>query len=249
MKRINLPLVLDSFLAAVCAFLLFFTSVRYYTKSAAWGLAFGICAFIIFGAAAYFYIRKKQSRKLTLSRDAREAELLKLHLSVLPEKELLSALMPLIDGGKTVGKTVETADKTHYFIFRLQPLSPDDIIGVIKRRTKKEKVIFCNRASDEAKKLCECFGIECVCGDEIYTRLKEKNLLPEKYAFEGEKRANFLTRVKARFNRRLAAPLFWSGLSLTALSYFTFYPLYYIISGGALLILAAVCLVFGKRVN
>ncbi|MGN0817383.1 MAG: hypothetical protein ACI4L9_00300 [Candidatus Coproplasma sp.] len=247
MKRLNFPLVLDSFLAATCAFLFFFTFIRFYTKSAVWGLVFGACAFIITGATAFLYIRKRQNEKLTLSRDARRAELLKLHLCLLSEGELKRTLLPLIDGGKISGKTIETPERTHYLIFCLQPLSPDDIAGVIRKSGKKSKVILCNAISEEAKKLAENFEIDCVTGDEIYSRLKERNLLPEKYAFEGEKRLNFFARVSLRFNRRLAAPLFWSGLGLTAFSYFTFYPVYYIISGGVLLVLAAICLVFGKR--
>lgn len=236
-------------MSAISAFLLFFTAVRYYTRNAVIALIVGICAFFIFGAAAFFYIRKRQRKRHTLARDERELKLLQLHLSLLPESEVIKTLLPLIDGGKISGKTVETPESTNYFIFRLQPLSPDDIAGVIRKRSKKNKVIFCNLICDDARKLADDFKIKCVTGDEIFTRLKDGGLLPDKYAFEGEKRANIFARVKARFNRRLTAPLFWSGLCLTAFSYFTFYPLYYIIFGGLLLILAVVCLVFGKRVS
>ena len=249
MKRLNLPLVFDSFLAAVCAFLLFFTAVRYYTKSAIWGLTFGIFAFLIFGALAFIYIRKRQNQKLTLTKDEREAELLRLHLSLLPESELLKTLLPLVDGGKISGRIIETEDKVFYPIFRMQPLSPDDIAGVIKRKSKKQKVIFCNTLSEQAIKLAKDFDIEYVTGNRIFNRLKAENLLPEKYVFGGDKKLNFISRVKLRFNRRLAAPLMWNGLCLTAFSYFTFYPIYYIVTGGILLVLAAICLIFGKREN
>lgn len=249
MKRFNLPLALDSFLAATCAFLLFFTAVRYYTKSAAWGLLFGISAFFIFGALAFVYIKKSQKTRLTLSRDERQVELLKLHLCLISESQLRATLIPLTDGGEVCGKKVESKDISYSFIFRMQPLSSDDIAGVIRQKSKKRKVIFCNGISEEARRLAENFGIEYLTGDRIYIRLKEMGILPEKYVFEGEKKKNFFERVKIRFNRKLSAPLFWSGLCLTAFSYFTFYPLYYIISGGILLILAAICLVFGKREN
>ena len=188
MKRLNLPIVLDSFLAAVCAFLLFFTAVRYYTKSAIWGLTFGIFAFFIFGALAFIYIRKRQNQKLTLTKDEREAELLRLHLSLLPESELLKTLLPLVDGGKISGRIIETEDKVFYPIFRMQPLSPDDIAGVIKRKSKKQKVIFCNTLSEQAIKLAKDFDIEYVTGNRIFNRLKAENLLPEKYVFGGDKK-------------------------------------------------------------
>ena len=73
--------------------------------------------------------------------------------------------------------------------------------------------------------------------------MKEKDLLPEKYVYEGAKKISFFKRVKSRFSRRICAPLFWSGLSLMALSYFTFFPIYYIVSGGIMLILSAAALV------
>ncbi len=64
MRRINLPLILDTLFAALCAFLLFFTAMRYYTKSAAIALGFAICACILFGALSFLYISKKQNKKL-----------------------------------------------------------------------------------------------------------------------------------------------------------------------------------------
>lgn len=53
MKRINLPLAADTVFAGACAFLLFFTALRYYTKNIAIALIFGIAACILFGALAF----------------------------------------------------------------------------------------------------------------------------------------------------------------------------------------------------
>ena len=44
--------------------------------------------------------------------------------------------------------------------------------------------------------------------------------------------------IAPRISRKLCAPLFWSGLALLGLSYFTFFPIYYIVSGGIMLIFA-----------
>ena len=67
MKRLNLPLVLDTLFAGACAFLLFFTSLRYYTKSAVIGLIFGVCAALLFGALAFLYISGKQNKSLLIA--------------------------------------------------------------------------------------------------------------------------------------------------------------------------------------
>jgi hypothetical protein len=77
--------------------------------------------------------------------------------------------------------------------------------------------------------------------------LKKQNLLPEKFIFEGVKKPNIFKRIKAKFNKKLCLPLFFCGLSLTLFSFFTFFPIYYIITGGILLILSAISLVIDKN--
>ena len=91
--------------------------------------------------------------------------------------------------------------------------------------------------------LCENFAIEVKQIDYVYNLLKENELLPEKYIYEEQKKTNFFKRIKIRFNRKICAPLFWSGLALLALSYFTFFPIYYIVTGSLMLIISAVALV------
>lgn len=245
MKRINLPLVFDSFFAALCAFLLFYTAVRFYTKNSLTGLIFGICAFLLFGALAFLYIRKKQNKKLLLARDEKDRKLLELHLSLLPDKDVAAMFVNIIDDGAVQGKHIETDKEIFFFIFCLKQLSPDDIAGVIKFSTGKDKVVYCNEISAEAKELADNFAIKYKTSDKIYLELKDKDALPQKFIFNGGKRPGALKKIKARFNKKLTAPLFWSGLCLLAFSFFTFFPIYYIVTGGILLVLSAVCLVFG----
>lgn len=246
MKRINLPLIFDSFFAAVCAFLLVFTSVRYAFKNAALALVCGIAASLAAGALSFLYIRKKQNKRLLLSRDEKRKELLELHLSLLPNGEATKLLLPLVENGAQDGSSIVTENKIYFCNFCLKPLSADDIAAVIKFSTDKGKAVLCNKMSPEAMELADHFMIEYVTCEKIYFELKERDLLPQKYIFDGTKKRNAFKTIKARFNRKLTAPLFWSGLGLTAFSFFTFYPLYYIVSGGILLLLSAICLVFGK---
>ena len=89
MKRLNLPLILDTFFAAACAFFLFFTAIRFYTKSAVLGLIFGICAALLFGALGFLYISNKQNKSLLLSRDEKNKKLLSLHLSLSSDEYIL----------------------------------------------------------------------------------------------------------------------------------------------------------------
>lgn len=242
MRRINLPLILDTMFAALCAFLLFFTALRYYTKNVYIALGFAICACLLFGCLSFLYISRKQNKRLLLSRDEKQKKLLSLHLS-LSSDDYICELISKCSGGKIGNGRIRTEESEMYFNFKMQPLSEDDIAAVIKHKCDLNKIIFCNRVSPEALSLAENFLIEVRQIDFIYGLLKDNGLLPEKYIYEGTKKISFFKRVKARFSRKLCAPLFWSGAALLALSYFTFFPLYYIISGGIMLILSAVALI------
>ena len=248
MRRINLPLVLDTLFAALCAFLLFFTSIRYYTRNAYIALGFAILACLLFGALSFLYISRKQNKKLLISKDEKQKKLLSLHLSLSSDEyitDLLSKCLTSenekceIKNGKLIA-----GDSAYFYNFKMQPISEDDVAKVIKVNCDEKKIILCNRISAEALILCENFLIEVKQIDYVYNLLKEKQLLPEKYVYEGQKKISLLKRIKARFSRKICAPLFWSGLGLLTLSYFTFFPFYYIISGGIMLILSAVTLVF-----
>lgn len=248
MKRLNLPLVLDTVFAGICAFLLFFTSVRFYTKSVALALVFGICALFLFGALAYVYISRKQNKNLLLSRDEKNKNLLALHLSLSSDGYVKRLFKSLLGGdAKISGQKIISGDTANFFCFKMEPLSEDDVAKVIKHGFKGKKRIYCTKCSAAAAALASDFLIEITGIDGVYSALKEKNLLPEKYVYGGAEKISFVKRIKSRFNRRLCAPLFWSGAGLLALSYFTFYPIYYIVSGSLMLILSAVALAVTQR--
>ncbi|MDE5667801.1 MAG: hypothetical protein K2I29_06125, partial [Clostridia bacterium] len=237
MRRLNLPLVLDTVFAAVCAFLLFFTAIRFYTKSAVVGLVFGICAALLLGALAFLYISGKQNKSLLLSKNEKEKKLLSLHLSLSRDEYVLNLIKKSLgDEAKIRGKRVICGGVSYFFNFKMQPLTEDDVARVIKFRCDGEKKIYCVKSSAEAAFLAGNFSIGIAGIDEVYEALKKCDLLPEKYVYEEPKKKSLFKRIKLRFTRKLCGPLFWSGAALLALSYFTFFPIYYIISGGIMLI-------------
>lgn len=247
MRRINLPLLLDTLFAAACAFLLFFTAVRYYTKNAVAALCFAVCACVLFGALAFLYISRKQNKKLLISRSEKNKKLLSLHLSLSSDAYILDLLARAVKADEEIeikGGKIYADGRIYFADFKMQPLDEDDIAAVIKLKAEDKKIIFCNRISTEAAVLAENFLIEVKQIDYVYSLLEEKGLLPEKYVYEGAKKISLFKRIKARFNRRICAPLFWSGTALLLLSYFTFFPIYYIVCGGIMIILSVAALVF-----
>lgn len=251
MRRINLPLILDTLFSALCAFLLFFTLVRYYTKNIFISLTIAIAACLVIGCICFLFISLKQDKRILISRDEKHKKLLSLHLSLSSDEsvcELFSKCLSteefkaVVNGGK-----IYTQDKIIFFEFKMQPISEDDIAKVIKFKCEEKKVIYCSKISAEAYTLAENFLIEIKQIDYIYSLLKENKLLPEKYIYEERTKLNFFKRIKSRFSRKICSPLFWSGISLLGLSYFTFFPIYYIICGGLMLAISAIALTLNSN--
>ncbi len=240
----------DSFFAAVCGFLLFFTAVRYYSSDAALGLACGIGAFISFGLLAFLYLKRKRGKKLLIGKDEREKHKLCLHLATISQNAAAKTILPLYKGAFiNADDCIETDECIYVPLFRIQPLSPDDIAKEIKNCGQKRKEILCNAVSFEGAKTAAAFGLKLIQADDIYKGLKELDALPKEYEFAEKSKTPFLKRFSGAFRRSAALKLFWCGLCLLTFSFFTFFPLYYIISGGVILVLSAVCLIFGKRDN
>ncbi len=246
MRKINFALISDSIFTALCAFLLSFTLIRFYLKSAAAALAVAImcavAAFIFAFIALYF----KRAKTLSLSNDAREQKTLALHLSVSGEKYIENLFMQAFDGTYPEGNRLEDGENAYFLFFTLSPLSPDDVARAIKCKTDKKKIILCCSAGESGAQFARDFDIEIRQIGYIYDLLKSRKLLPEKYACGEIKKVSFFKKIKRRFNRRLCPSLFFCGLSLLFFSFFTYFRFYYIACGGLLLLLSVVCLFIGE---
>lgn len=246
MKKLNLALISDVLFFALCAFILSFTIIRFYTKSAVTALICAVGCGIIFGALAFVILYNKRKKHLVASLGESEKKSLSLHLSVCNKREVQKLFTDALDGAYTENGSVCDRDHVYFFNFKLSPVSPDDIAEIIKTETDRKKCVFCCEVSPAARSLAEDFDIRVVCTAEIYALLKDKKLLPEKYALGNVKKPNVFKRIKKRFNRKLCPSLFFCGLTLLFFSFFTFYPVYYVAFGGALMVLSAVSLLFGQ---
>ncbi|MDE7380422.1 MAG: hypothetical protein K2N14_05145, partial [Clostridia bacterium] len=168
-----------------------------------------------------------------------EKQPLALQLSVCSHSYVHDLFLMALEGAYFGFNRIEDDDYIYFFNFNLSPLSPDAIAEIIKVETDKKKCVFCCEASLSALSFAEDFNITILNIAHVYALLKDKNLLPEKYALGNAKKPNIFKRIKKRFNRKLCPPLFFCGLSLLFFSFFTYYPVYYVVFGGLLLILSA----------
>ncbi len=175
-----------------------------------------------------------------------EKKSLSLHLSVCSHSQIKTLFLNALDGTYAAGNGLEDDETAYYFNFKMSPLSSDDVASVIRDDNPKKKKIFCNYIAPDALSLAEDFSIKVGPVGEIYATLKDKKLLPEKYALGEVKKKSFFKRVKLRFNRKLCPSLFFSGLTLLLFSFFTLYPVYYVVSGAILMALSAFSLLIGS---
>ena len=246
MKKINFALISDSVFVALCTFLLGFTLIRFYLKSAVFALIISIILAICGGVAAFALLFKKRKRMIMLDSAAKEKQTLALHLSVSSENYLFDLFERALNGTYTASNRIECENEAYFLHFTLSPLSPDDVAKRIKLNVDKRKIILCCTAGAESENLAEEFGVEIKQIGEVYSLLKDSNLLPEKYACGEFKKQTAWVKIKKRFNSKLCPPLFFCGLSLLFFSFFTHYKIYYIVCGGLLLVTSAVSLLFGK---
>lgn len=244
MKKINLALISDVLFYTLCAFIIAFTAIRFYVKSALTAalISAGIAA--ASASIAAFFLVVKRKKRLLLSLDESEKKSLSLHLSINGEKYLNDLFKRAFDGAYMAGNALLDGENRYFFNFKMSPLSADDVAQVIRKKCDRQKVILCCEADPSALSLAEDFSVKIMTTEQVYILLKEKGLLPEKYALGKIKKAGILKRIKARFNRKLCASLFFSGFFLLFYSYFTFFPVYYIVAGTILMVLSAVCLFF-----
>lgn len=244
MKRFSFALVSDVIFITVCAFAVCFTAVRFYTKNALTALIIALGASAAVALVAFFLLAARRRKKMIVSLGESEKKSLSLHLSVCSQKTVNELFEKALDGAYIEGNRLRGEDCEYFFNFKLSPISPDDIAEVIKAEADegKNKRVFCCETSPAALSLADDFSITVTTIAEIYALLKDRQLLPEKYALGDVKKPNFFKRIKKRFNRRLCLPLFFCGTTLLFFSFFTFYPVYYTVSGGILMTLSAVSL-------
>ena len=247
MKRISFfAVIADSALSALCAFALIFTAVRFYTKNPALGLGLGIAAFLLFGALAFLRLNAKRGKAAAYGAGVSRRRNFATYLCTL-SPDAAAGIIAKALGGTAEGARVLRGESIYISKFTPQPLSPNDICGAIAFESDKKKIVACNGATDDAKKFASIAGAQVVTSDEIFDKLEDMGALPEKYPFAEAAKPKLREALKGAIKRANAGRLFWCGLWLTAFSYFTFFPVYYIIAGGLMLIFAAVCLIFGKR--
>lgn len=249
MKRTQIPLYSDTLFAFIVGFLLSLIIIRYYafplwaclTVSTVCALAF---AFIVFLA-----LKARLEDKYLLAKDEELKNKLLLHLALDQAENNRRLFAKLLKAENFAVQrkdgTLIVDDECIFLEFTMEPLSADEIARIIKRPWIGNKTIYCNDLSSDARKLCNDFRIKVIPARELFLRLKEQELLPKTFLCPTLPKRTLKEKCYSFFRKSLARPYFLSGIGILALSFFTPYRTYYLISGCFLLVLSLTLRLFG----
>ena len=249
MKKIDFALIADVAFYAVAAWFLSIGLLRYYRM----GLTLSVITASIIAlaiAGVTFLISYSGRRKRKLGKKETEArEALMLHLALEKEERVSADLIKafLADGKNATlqQNAIIVEDTTCVPRFTMQPLSADEVARIIRAYGREKLSVLCNTLTPEAEKLAGSFGVNLMRKNEIYDLFTRTGTTPDPLILAELPRKSARTTLRRIVSKKSARPFFTSGILLLLMSLFTFFPIYYLISGCTLTILAIFVRFFG----
>jgi len=204
----------------------------------------GIAAF---GVGA---LSQNKRKRLFLQREeeTQKSKLLT-HLSLLSDAKKTAFFLSVFsqqNATQRFGPLKLTNAEAFYFLkLRFAPVTADDIAGISRLKTSKQKILLCNLIDEDAKRLCERLNIRIWTGNEIYSLIKSANALPERFLGEPTPQNKRKIRLRACFSKRNSRRFLVGGCLLLLSSLITPFPYYYLVFGSVLLLTAIVIRIFG----
>ncbi len=249
MKHFRFADLSDLLFYTVCAFVFSLSILRFY-EAPLWLSC--VCAAAIalsVGAIVFLLLYRSHRKKLLSKKEREEQEALLLHLALeQPERVRAALLAALLADGRAAHceKDVLSLDGTPLVpLFQMEPVGADEIALLLRKYGKEPFLIACNALSADAEKLLSSFGLKALCGEEVYSLFSRTQTVPSPLICGEIPRKTVRQKLRRSFSKSNARPFFVSGALLLLMSLFTFFPLYYVISGGILLFCAVAVRLFG----
>lgn len=248
MKRTNLTIILDCLLTFLGLGLVFLCCMRYYGLPLLPSVIASALLAFSFAFPFGLFLIKRRKKSYLKRRDEEEKNKLMLHLTLLSDRETLRLLSSTLPAPFTEeNATVKRENKRYIPLFTMQPVSADEIVRLVKKYESENVVLWVNELTTEAKGIADKLNVEVLSGKEVYLALKQAELLPEHYRLEEKSKRTPRERAERYFAKGNSRSFFWCGVGLLFLSFFTFFPTYYVISGSILILLSLAVTWLGYR--
>ena len=273
MKKIDFPLWSDTVFSFFALLLFSFCIFRFYI-SALWAALLAAGSFAAAAAVLLHLWRRARHRKkygaesersnvqklafhLAMDSPQNNAELIAKSLSALHEAKDSTSDSPADNTQKNCAEnktpyaqikdqTVHTQDGDNFLKFQFEKVTADELCPVI-RTLGEHKTVYAAGFTDEACKLAESFGVTLKDANDVYSLIKESGCMPEHLIEPPKEKNGFKEKFAFRIRKSAWRGYAFSGAFLLLFSLITIFPVYYIISGGVLLLLSALIRFFGKK--
>ncbi len=253
MKKIRIPFLLDSLFTLGITFIILFSIFRFYLRSLILAIFLSLIFAIMITLLISFLMRKKYQKRIISKENNDKEQKLMITLAISKKIELNNLLTSLFeregfkitDCNKYLLATRGEEVKALYHAFTIEPLDADKLIEIRKDCPKLEILLFCNSINQKATQLASTLKIEIREIKNVYSALARYSLIPDLIELE-EKNTNIKERLLNSLKRSNYKPILLSGLMILLLSFVSFYPIYYIVSGTILLFVATFIRYLGR---
>ena len=253
--KYRLPVILDTLFVFVCGLTIGFAALRYNRLTAALSLLVASLIAASLAALFYFLSGKRSASKLLKSEDSKRAEEIMRHFAVTKECKTVDFFMDLF---KALGHTCENKgkfialtdiDTDVFFSFSFEPLGVSEILSVYRNYGGEHKtVIFTAQKNPSVDKyMPSLINLEIVTCGEIYSYMKKAQLFPEIDKVKTSTQKKYKIFFKNILAREKSKKFAFFGFSMLFFSLIVPFPLYYLIMGSLLLIVAFSCRIFGSK--
>lgn len=249
MRNIDFPLIFDMTFYAVGTWFLFVGVLRFARVPLAITVIAATLVALAVACAAFLLIHGRHKKRALTKEENKRMQALLLHLALDKEENVRLALLAAFNAdGKSAhcagGKL--TVDGENVAVhFTMQPLSADDAAVLLKEYGQDPFLLVCNELSPEAERLLASFARKTMKGREVFDLFERTGMTPDPLILGDVKRLEMKDRVRRALNKRNARPIFFSAIALLAMSLFTFFPIYYLVTGSVLLLASVLVRTFG----
>lgn len=251
--RITLALILDAFFMAATVFLLTVSALRFYLPAAS-AFILSLAAGLLTGSSLFYFRGKAQKKRFLKKNEEKEMLATFRHLALSPVKEAEKHLKTAVEaftGEASVWECpgVLCTKSARFLLFSgMVPPEKGEICAKV-REVKKDLPLtaVCLFSSPETESFFRSLGVEAPPASQWYFAMKRADALPRVAEKCTEKRGTVIkNRLSGLLQKQKAKRFFFFGAWTMALSFIVPFPVYYLVLGGAFLLLSAVLILFGK---
>lgn len=255
MKNFSMPILSNSICLTIISFIIAFLVLNYFLEIQFSLVLSTFFTFIIITFYIMFATAKKNKVQKEKNKN-RDLEQVFIELNFDTKQEIISRFTKAFEKqNKTVKKLtnsilIKEDNLIIYFAFGFDGVLKQDIIKAYSLITKGEIVkIYCSNYSDEIEKFIKRFNASIQIEDkkEIFSLLEKGDLLPAPTHILQDENHKKKASFKNFFQRKRAKSFLTFGLTLSFMSMFVRYKIYYLICGISFLAFFLISFFFGKR--